>query len=91
MFRCQICEKVVEPGVRAAKLVVQTRPKTYEPRGRQPDARGFRSRGPRRSTRGGNYDKGGEGREIVREVMVCPDCEAQHAPTETPRTTDSLI
>lgn len=72
-----MCERIVEPGTRAAKVVVQTRTKTYEPRGRAPDARGNRFSRGRRTTRP-NYDKGGEGTEIVREVMACPDCEAKH-------------
>lgn len=78
MFRCQICNQVVPAGTRSQKLTLKTRPKQYSSRGRDPSERrrSFRDREPRQP-----YDKGGEGREIVQEVMVCPQCAAQYAKT----------
>ncbi|GAB4160405.1 MAG: hypothetical protein Tsb009_37710 [Planctomycetaceae bacterium] len=74
MFRCQSCNTVVPPRTRSQKIVVQTRQRIYEPRGVDPsERRGGRGRG--RSTRKKQaYDKGGQGTEIVRELMVCPNC-----------------
>ena len=78
VFRCQLCQTVVPAGTRTSKIVLTTRSKTYDERGRQPSERGgFRGRG-RRITPKSNFDKGGEGREIVREAAVCPACAAEH-------------
>ena len=38
--------------------------------------RRFRGKQKRRQS----YDKGGEGTEIVQELMVCPECAKQHDP-----------
>jgi hypothetical protein len=74
LFRCQICNTVVPAGVRSTRIVVTTRPKVYAARGpSRPPARG-----PRRFLeRPPPQDKGGEGREIIRELMVCPKCAAE--------------
>lgn len=75
MFRCQLCDRVVGPGTRTHKVVTQTREKEYAARGRPPRAWQPRRGGPRmRSSKPTAYDKGGQGREIVQELMVCPDC-----------------
>ena len=55
-------------GTSAQNVVVQSRAKEY-PERTQKQATG-RSRYPRERT----VDKGGEGREIVRELKVCPKC-----------------
>lgn len=77
MFRCERCHSVVPAGTRETKLVLETRPKTYESRGGM--TREFpRSRRPmgRRARRAQAFDKGGTGSEIVREISVCPKCAA---------------
>lgn len=83
MFRCESCETIVPAGTRSQKIVVQTRPRTYEPRGADPRERGRwgRGRGAGRSTKKQEYDKGGQGTEVVRELMVCPACGDQHTAT----------
>ncbi len=76
MFRCQKCDTIVPAGTRTSKVVVATRPRTYDARGQDPSER----RGRGRFVRGKKvrkrkpYDKGGAGTEIVRELSVCPRC-----------------
>ena len=79
MFRCQKCGTIVPANVRAHKIVVATRPKTYEPRGQDPSERRGRPRFQRgrRIRKRKPYDKGGQGTEIVRELAVCPKCAAE--------------
>ena len=78
MFRCQSCQTVVPAGTRAQRVVVQTRPKTYEPRGDRPGFdRGSRFRG-RRVKKKKVFDQGGTGTEIVRELLVCPSCASRY-------------
>jgi hypothetical protein len=71
MFRCERCGDIVPAGVSAQSVIVQSRPKDYPSRS-ESLATG-RSRYPRERT----VDKGGEGREIVRELRVCPKCAAE--------------
>jgi len=82
MFRCQKCGTVVAANVRSTKIVVASRPRTYEPRGQDPSER--RGRVPRfrrgrRVRKRKPYDKGGQGTEIVRELSACPKCAAEFA------------
>jgi len=70
MFRCQMCGSVVPAGMRANKIVVASRPRTYPSRGGG-DRGGFRGRFREPKP---EYDKGGTGREIVRELAVCDRC-----------------
>jgi hypothetical protein len=80
MFRCQKCDTVVPQGVRSHKIVVQTRPRQYAARGTSPrEWRPGRRRFP--IVRTPAYDKGGEGTEIVKELMVCPACARENATT----------
>ncbi|HUG90738.1 MAG TPA: hypothetical protein VML55_07895 [Planctomycetaceae bacterium] len=73
MFRCQKCDTVVPQGVRSQKIVVQTRTRQYAARGTRPSEwRPTRRRFPVARTQ--PYDKGGEGTEIVKELLVCPAC-----------------
>ncbi len=76
MFRCQKCETIVPAGTRTNKVIVATRPRTYEPRGQDPSERRGRGRFVRgkRVRKRKPYDKGGAGSEIVRELSVCPRC-----------------
>lgn len=77
MFRCQICGQVAPAGARARRVVLVSREKTYAQRG---GFDGFqrRFRGPRPPKQ--EFDKGGKGHEIVREVLACNGC----ADTVTP-------
>lgn len=77
MFRCQQCGTVVPAGTRATKIVTQTRRKEYQPREAEPTSRGGRFGRGRFSRRRRVIDRGGEGTEIVREIMVCPKCAAE--------------
>lgn len=72
MFRCEECLLVVGPGVRAHRVVVETRLKSYPYRAEA-------NRVVRVSDHGKPkvcyvHDPGGVGREIVREKTVCPSC-----------------
>ena len=78
MFRCQVCETIVPSGTRSHKIVVQTRKKIYEPRGTDPRERRRWGRGRGRTKKKQTFDKGGQGTEIVREIMVCPRCAESH-------------
>jgi hypothetical protein len=79
MFRCQLCGDVVPPGTPSQRIVVQSRRTQYPYRSkanvvvRKPES------GRRRKTKK-EYrdDPGGEGHEIVREVIVCPNCVARN-------------
>ena len=79
MFRCQMCRGVVPAGIRANKIVVASRPRTYPSRGGG-DRRGYRDsfRSPKPE-----YDKGGTGHEIVQELSVCDGCAEQHVAQTT--------
>jgi len=83
MFRCQNCDRIVPAGVRSNKIVVQIRRKEYAARGPDPSERRRypRGRGPRKKQK---YDRGGAGHEIVREIMVCPECAKTVVPATPP-------
>jgi hypothetical protein len=70
MYRCEHCNEVVPPGVSAVKRVVEFRERSYPVRqltsSRPGKSKGRRGRRP--------DDPGGDGREIVRELLVCPSC-----------------
>lgn len=71
MFRCEECSKVVPAGVSAEKVIMSERVKEYPERtATNPRGRGMRA------TR--TIDRGGVGREIVSEKMMCPECAAKH-------------
>ncbi len=74
MFRCEKCDHVVEPGTPAQHLVVQRRTVEY------PERKEPISKRPGRAFREKTVDKGGEGREIVRELKVCPECAVETEP-----------
>jgi hypothetical protein len=76
MFRCQKCGQVAPAGAKSERVAVSTRARVYPSRGQSPERRfggGFRGRPqvPKKQ-----QDRGGEGREIVQELMVCPKCAA---------------
>jgi hypothetical protein len=58
-FRCQRCGKPQPPGTPENKVTVATRDKIYD---------------PRYDEEGELIDKGGGGREIAKEIRVCPEC-----------------
>lgn len=78
MFRCEQCGGVVAPGIRTTRIVVETRDKTYEPRGSRERDRvrrfGRKMDASRKARRRQVFDKGGRGTEIVREIVACPKC-----------------
>jgi len=66
---------VVPPGTPAQRVVVQTRPKQYQYRAKANRVVRLIESGKKKVV----YidDPGGVGREIVREITVCPACAAQ--------------
>ena len=66
MYRCEISGGTVPSGTRSRKVVLQVRPVNYVQR---PDALKKKKKGRRRRNSG---DPGGQGWEIVKEVLVCP-------------------
>jgi hypothetical protein len=70
MYQCQLCRKVVPPNTKAHHLIVESRFKRYPPR---PKANHFTDQKKSQW----RDDPGGEGCEIVREILVCPDCAAR--------------
>jgi hypothetical protein len=79
MYRCDICGCVVPPGTTAITRAVETREREY------PDRRhtAHQAKTARRRSQRMVGDRGGCGREIVREHQVCPSCfeacEADHS------------
>lgn len=70
MFRCQMCGKVSGARVKAAKVIVASRPKEYKGNIEEFTGRRFgRFRQPSKPR-----DRGGRGHEIVKELMVCGAC-----------------
>lgn len=68
MYRCEKCDTVPSPGTPSRQVAVQWRPRDYPQRTREvPIGRRGRSRQV-------TIDSGGSGREIVRELTLCPDC-----------------
>jgi hypothetical protein len=71
MYLCQICHQCVPPRTKAYRIPVETRRRRYPPRTEVNEVvRG----GKRRYT----DDPGGEGYEIVREVIACPGCATRY-------------
>ena len=72
MFRCYFCNQVTPPKTTRHSVIIEIRKKEYSARRRAPQKRGFRSRDRDESLQ----DRGGAGREIIREVDACPQCAA---------------
>jgi hypothetical protein len=68
MFKCQNCQIIVPTTISAQRVVVERRYKVYP----------LRKRAIRAINKEGKPvlvdDEGGEGWEIARELIVCPDC-----------------
>lgn len=77
MYRCDVCQQVVPPGIRARRRVVETVTHTHPVRPKAltapPDPQRRRSQRARRHL---VTDIGGVGSQIVREVNACPRCAA---------------
>jgi hypothetical protein len=74
MYRCEVCDRVVESGVACTRIVVETRPVEYPLRERvhyRPPKDGKKARW--------DPDPGGRGTETVRELAACPECAAASA------------
>ena len=70
MYKCQQCNQVVPAKTKANRITVETRYKQYP----------FRAKVMRQIEAGKVKmadDPGGTGYEIVRELVVCPDCAAK--------------
>jgi len=80
MSRCQHCGAVTPPRVSAETIVVETRPRVYPFREEAQEVvvwhHGKRKIEPR-------DDPGGTGREIAREIRVCPPCKRALQPDPT--------
>lgn len=61
MFKCQKCDIQVQPNVGSSKLVVATRTKMYT-------VTSYNEKSKK------EYYKTAQGKEIVRELTVCPTC-----------------
>lgn len=72
MFRCYFCNQVTPPKTTRHSVIIEIRNKAYSVRRRAPQKRGFRPRERGETVQ----DRGGEGREIIREVDACPQCAA---------------
>ena len=72
MFRCYFCNQVTPPRTTRHSVIIEIRKKEYSARRRAPQKRGFRPRDRDESVQ----DRGGQGREIIREVDACPQCAA---------------
>lgn len=70
MYRCQQCQQVVPPKTKAHRIVVETRVRAYPFRKEVNTVKTYRKVYK-------TNDEGGVGREIVREIIVCPDCAAK--------------
>jgi hypothetical protein len=76
MYRCQLCNTVVAPGVRANRVVVETRPAEYPSRPKAHNQRVGR--------KVKHFDDpGGAGYEIAKEALACRSCAATHSPRIT--------
>jgi hypothetical protein len=72
MFRCEVCLLPIGPGIRAQRVVVETREKKYPIRPRANRVIRLSENGkPKESFAD---DPGGVGWEIVQERNVCPSC-----------------
>ena len=76
MFRCQLCQSVLPTRTPSQRLVLKRRTKQYPYRLR---ANVIVVTEPRKKPKKVyRDDPGGEGHEIVKEVIVCPTCAAKN-------------
>jgi hypothetical protein len=88
MFVCKICKTVVPTGISAQKFTLETRAVRYPSRWRVYPPAGLSYKAQRALLRKSpdrthddfkkwDSDPGGQGLEIVREGLACPDCAAR--------------
>lgn len=71
MYRCELCNTIVPAGVRANRVVVETRPAEYPSRPKAHSQRVGR--------KVKNFDDpGGAGYEIAKEAFACKTCAERH-------------
>ena len=75
MFRCQICGRVVPPRTPAVRLVLATRSRRYPSRLKVHRVIRLSETNKRKVVF--LDDPGGQGQEVSREVLACPDCAAR--------------
>jgi hypothetical protein len=78
VFRCQQCREVVPRNTRPVRRVVETRERQYPFRAKANRLKRKPRPNDPESTKRVRYrdDPGGHGREIAREVALCPACAA---------------
>ena len=76
MFRCQLCQCVVPPRTPCHHLVLDRRKRQYPYRSGANTFIRTNESGKRKEYH--TDDPGGEGYEVVREVIVCPACAARN-------------
>ena len=76
MFRCQVCQSVVPPQTPGHRLVLRRRAKAYPHRSRANAFVRTNEVGKRKEYH--TDDPGGEGQEVVEEVIVCPGCASRN-------------
>jgi hypothetical protein len=77
MYRCQLCRCVVPAGTSSQRLVVQSRHKEYQFRSRANVV--VRRKKENKTKKEFRDDPGGEGQEIVQELIICPACAAKNS------------
>jgi len=73
MFRCQLCQSVVPSRIPPQRVVLQQRRKEYSYRSRA-NVVIRKPKDGKKTKKEFRDDPGGEGHEIVQEVIVCPTC-----------------
>ena len=71
MFRCHLCQFIAPPRTPSYRLVLERRTKKYPYRSK---ANTFVRTEAGKRKRFYTDDPGGEGQEVVKEVIVCPKC-----------------
>lgn len=77
MFHCQLCQSLSSPHTPCHRLVVKRRSKEYPYRSGANTFVRTNETGKRKVFH--TDDPGGEGQEVVQEVIVCPDCAGKGA------------
>jgi hypothetical protein len=76
MFRCQLCQCVVPPRVSCHHLALKRRGVTYPHRSRANVVVVIEP--PKKPKKEYRDDPGGDGQEIVQELIVCSKCAAEN-------------
>ncbi len=73
MFRCHFCQSLSAPRMARHTVVLETRDRTYAAGARRRDTRPRNFRDQEEQP----VDRGGQGKEIIKEVDACPQCAAK--------------